>query len=108
MLVHQVHLDASVARECRLPGSDEYRIHEELALVDQPGVERLRCEGRSPDGSAVPPDRGIGWLQPPGVRMAMPAAQYIAALELALYVVTPEAVRSSPVSSVVDVEAVSA
>ena len=94
MLVHQVHLYVSVARACRLPGSDEDRKHEELAHVDQAGAERLRREGRSPDGAAVPPDRGIGWSQPPGVRMAMPAAQYMAALELALYVVAPEVARS--------------
>jgi len=94
VLVEQFPSHAAVPGEGGLADSDENRIHEELALVDEPRVERLRREGRSPDGSAVPPDRRIGWFQPPGVRMAMPAAQYMAALELALYVVAPEVVRS--------------
>src|SRR5664280_2793849 len=63
VLLQQVQLDAGVAGECGLSVTEEHRIHEELALVDQPGVERVRREGRTPDGQIArggrlhPPDR---------------------------------------------------
>jgi hypothetical protein len=46
VLLQQVQLDAGVAGECGLSFTDEHRINEELALVDQPGVERVRRESR--------------------------------------------------------------
>src|SRR5437667_8123611 len=49
-LLQQLQLDAGVAGECGLAVTDEHRINEELALIDQPGVERVGGEGRPADG----------------------------------------------------------
>ena len=46
-------LDAGVAGECGPAVTDEHRINEELALIDQPGVERVRGEGRPADGQVA-------------------------------------------------------
>src|SRR5215211_9405979 len=59
VLLQQLQLDAGVAEECGLSFTDEHRIHEELALIDQPGVERVRREGRPTDGQVA----GGGRLQ---------------------------------------------
>ncbi|MEA2716944.1 MAG: hypothetical protein QOI99_1261, partial [Actinomycetota bacterium] len=37
----------------RLASTDEHRMDEELALIDQPGVERVRGEGRPADGQVA-------------------------------------------------------
>src|SRR5260370_22657267 len=50
VLLLQLQRDAGVAGERGLAFTDEDRIHEEVALVDQPGVERVRREGRPADG----------------------------------------------------------
>src|SRR5213078_1546123 len=52
-LLQQLQLDAGVAGECGLAFTDEHRINEELALIDRPGVERVRGEGRSADGQVA-------------------------------------------------------
>src|SRR5436190_23183352 len=59
VLRQQLQLDAGVAGECGLAFTDEHRINEELALIDQPGVERVRGEGRAADGQVA----GGGRLQ---------------------------------------------
>jgi hypothetical protein len=53
VLFQQLQLDAGVAGERGLSFTDEHRINEELALVDQPGVERVRREGRPADGQVA-------------------------------------------------------
>src|SRR5207248_10350262 len=52
-LLEQLQLDAGVAGECGLAFTDEHRMDEELALIDQPGVERVRGEGRPADGQVA-------------------------------------------------------
>src|SRR4051794_33972740 len=52
-LLQQLQLDVGVSGERGLAFTDEHRIHEELALVDQPGVERVRGEGRPGDGQVA-------------------------------------------------------
>ena len=42
VLLQQLQLDTGVAGECGLAFTDEHRIDEELAPIDQPGVERAR------------------------------------------------------------------
>ena len=49
VLLQQIQLDAGVAGERRLSSTDEHRINEELALIDQPGVQRMGSEGRAAD-----------------------------------------------------------
>ena len=41
-LLQQLQLEAGVGGECGLAFTDEHRINEELALIDQPSVERVR------------------------------------------------------------------
>src|SRR6266545_767053 len=53
VFLQQLQLDAGVAGECGLSFTDEHRINEELALIDQPGVERVRREGRPADGQVA-------------------------------------------------------
>jgi len=51
VLLQEVQLDPSGAGEGGLPSTDEHGMHEELALIDQPGVERVRRESRLADGN---------------------------------------------------------
>src|SRR3954471_10984159 len=52
-LLQQLQLDPGVPGECGLACTDEHRMNEELALIDQPSVERVRGEGRPADGQVA-------------------------------------------------------
>jgi hypothetical protein len=48
VLLQQLQPDAGVARKRRLTVTEGHRSHEEVALIDQPGVKRRRGEYRPP------------------------------------------------------------
>src|SRR5436309_15091911 len=52
-LLQELQLDAGVAGKCGLAFTDDHRMNEELALIDQPGAERVRGEGRPADGEVA-------------------------------------------------------
>src|SRR4029079_18476020 len=69
-LFHELQRDARVAGERGLPITDDQRVHEELALVDQPGVEGVRGEGR-PGDAQVGGSRRLQAAEGTGVEVAL-------------------------------------
>ena len=63
VLLQQVQLDTGVAEERGLSVTDEHRINEELALIDQTGIERVRVRVDPPTVKSVAADVFISWTE---------------------------------------------
>src|SRR6185312_4434099 len=53
VLLLQLQLEAGVSGECGLAVADDHRTHEEVALIDQPGVERVCGKARAANGQVA-------------------------------------------------------
>jgi hypothetical protein len=67
-LIEQLEVCAYAGRQPRLAPADDYGPDEHLALVDQPGLESLRCEVRTSDGE-IAADRGLQLVYRGGVKL---------------------------------------